>query len=1413
LKLIGVLLSLLESLIPVIILHHNMTPQEQQILQYGKMSGRTQEETLAALARFRMEQNPVERAPSFMQKVGQTIKEAPGDLRSGFGGMVDAVSGGIQTAQDVRGRVETGETTPLAGTYQTMGAGFAAGGGAIFEGLKGVGKAFLPKSTEEAIGGKVESAVETVAETPTAQKIGEWYGNLTPEQQRNVIATLGVGEGLTTMFGVPGASKLTGVAGRTVKGAIDSKVSATGKSISDFKTKTIESIQDLRQNAPQRFEEAKTTVSQAGLKFDQPVETLKTAIQKSFVDNNKTVTTKLKSVAARESVEVDDLIQRIAERGYVPTVKGSLADFSDVRKGIDQQKRAIIDNEVLPRVNQINQTFSLDDISRVVDDNLRKFSRGADLNKTLAEKDRIFDSYRNLFGSDDLTPAQMNRVRVEMNAATNAFKREAWEIDTEDAIAKAVRQRFDEIDPGIREANAKYADLMLDQRLVSILDNNKINVGMFGGAAGRFLGVTVGAIVGLPTGGAGALVLAGLAASVGADFVAGAIRQRRFAPQLKDAILRDINSNSRIKNDFLKEATPTNRKFLEEEFLKLPPAPEGAPRASVNQPINLPKRAGGGVQEKTKSDAIRRSDSEPKPTVATEAIIRDRNALEQAISEVDGNINALRGDNTLVRTADGEYYRFKTLPSWVPDDMRDGNMLNRAIKNIEQGISPKPDTKLARVQDMVQDMVDSRVAQIKSKGAELIEGVFSKDAPFAIALVAGGTYYLMSSDGELAPVFAIGAMASPTGRRVLAKQGNKVSKLPGEAVEETLDALIKFESKAATVKVPSRMVAGGQLEMLQLGNSDAMFRLDQLKAKNSTRALSNDEIVEARVLLEAAGELKPFNQGEIPNLTTDPDLRTNRAVPMKDVAGQKFTVPANTVIKPKLNEKGNAVITVDGKSYTVPKNQYDNLKGQSTRAVASPFAPELKGTVETVKAESKTASFNMEDYEKFPSDVTKIMEKYGDDSWAIGEALIKRGYEVVTEGDGTITSFYKKGTSPAKYSQYTLDGGENYREILIQAPTVNGEKALLEKGYTFKEMPPVREGFAKTWSIYKDGKVMQSGYDSKKAAIESFRREAGNYQSSHWSEPNVISHIRMNERTVDGKKYAFMEELQSDWARDARTGKDTPQNPLLKDWQIPTTKRALIEAVDSGADRFAWINGEQTSARYNLATHVENVLWKKQASNPKVKSITITPKEGSKSISFPIDEKGVITESPTGQADWKGKKLDEVLGKGLADKIMEKKTGTLSGDGLSFGGEWAKNLYDKQVRDIVKNLTGAEVKTVDMGLGSGKKESGWIDLVPSDIKVGATLTKGTPENYAKWTVTEVLPDGRFKAIPKNIPDILKDEIKEKTFDLSTRAVQQYIELTPEVKAKIQSKAPKFKMKDGVNVAMPLLVAYFYAESE
>lgn len=106
----------------------------------------------------------------------------------------------------------------------------------------------------------------------------------------------------------------------------------------------------------------------------------------------------------------------------------------------------------------------------------------------------------------------------------------------------------------------------------------------------------------------------------------------------------------------------------------------------------------------------------------------------------------------------------------------------------------------------------------------------------------------------------------------------------------------------------------------------------------------------------------------------------------------------------------------------------------------------------------------------------------------------------------------KPGERLTEFHEYQEPGGKNYREVLLKVPS--SEK-----------------------------------YDD-------------NFRSSHWSDPNVISHIRMNDRVdADNKNVLFIEELQSDWAQEGRK-KGFAGKPLTKD--------DLVATVNNSADRPYW---------------------------------------------------------------------------------------------------------------------------------------------------------------------------------------------------------------------------------------------------
>jgi hypothetical protein len=128
--------------------------------------------------------------------------------------------------------------------------------------------------------------------------------------------------------------------------------------------------------------------------------------------------------------------------------------------------------------------------------------------------------------------------------------------------------------------------------------------------------------------------------------------------------------------------------------------------------------------------------------------------------------------------------------------------------------------------------------------------------------------------------------------------------------------------------------------------------------------------------------------------------------------------------------------------------------------------------------------------------------------------------------------------NPTKYSQYTLPGGENYREVLLTLPDDT-------KQMTYQEW--VAGGMKGEWST--------KGKSSSKPK----------YVSSHWEAPNVLAHIRINDRTdADGKRVMFVEEVQSDWGQDGKSrGFSRPEKTkAIKELEAEKQKTFRFHIID-----------------------------------------------------------------------------------------------------------------------------------------------------------------------------------------------------------------------------------------------------------
>ncbi|MFZ4481786.1 MAG: hypothetical protein ACOYNZ_18045, partial [Rhodoferax sp.] len=377
-------------------------------------------------------------------------------------------------------------------------------------------------------------------------------------------------------------------------------------------------------------------------------------------------------------------------------------------------------------------------------------------------------------------------------------------------------------------------------------------------------------------------------------------------------------------------------------------------------------------------------------------------------------------------------------------------------------------------------------------------------------------------------------------------------------------------------------------------------------------------------------------------------------------------------------------------------------------------------------------------------------------TFAEAKAEAESGGYVVMEGGGRINSdrahlmsenhtYYvnkNKGRSdgPSKYRSYQLPGGSNYREVLLTLPSISSEQ-----GRRFQELQRKYEGDPKSLSEKEMSEYMKSG-DSLSTS---------GYKSSHWDQKNVLSHIRLNDRTdADGAKVLFVEELQSDWGQ---TGKKrgfktkytpdqvteiqpgseavasdparfwyfkTPDNtlqilkrehPTIEDarnyvinekapGEIPTApfvqktdawlslaiKRVIKMAVDGGYDKVAFINGEQSAARYDLSKHADQLIFD---DGPGGRNTLIMRKDGA----------NVMV-----QHDVAADKLADYVGKDLAVKLQsapvdEYGRKSLSGIDLKAGGEGMVAFYDTIVpniaKDVLRKLGGGKMEAVSINDG------------------------------------------------------------------------------------------------------------------
>ena len=440
-----------------------------------------------------------------------------------------------------------------------------------------------------------------------------------------------------------------------------------------------------------------------------------------------------------------------------------------------------------------------------------------------------------------------------------------------------------------------------------------------------------------------------------------------------------------------------------------------------------------------------------------------------------------------------------------------------------------------------------------------------------------------------------------------------------------------------------------------------------------------------------------------------------------------------------------------------------------------------------------------------------------------------------------------------KYQTYQLEGEKsNYKELLVTLPSKSSQDYKIVKG---------KDGKYRIKNP--DGSINQGRYWSVRSAAESalvgdIKRAKTTFQSTHFEEPNILVHLRMNTRTdVDGNKVVLLEELQSDWGQEGKkkgfnkdlkelpsnykvkkiklydsplgdyrfeviddqgeliasgdteaeakenalewlNKKGTPAAPFVTDtnaWTKLGLKMALREAVKQGADKVAWTTGEQQNQRYDLSKQVGSVIYEKN-------------KDGTYNVSATRPEFRETSPENAGanfifnEYDITPKRIEDVFGKDVAEKIInnegefEEISGyrTLTGDNLKVGGKGMKGFYDS----IVPNVAQALVK----------------ELTGKPSTVGYT-TFGTRENVGQSMPVRSTEDIKFyskkgyefmkghRVISKQDAYAIIEEGREVTAVIAPSSEQQSIDITPELKAAVQEGMPQFSEGGRVSNEGPL----------
>jgi hypothetical protein len=365
-------------------------------------------------------------------------------------------------------------------------------------------------------------------------------------------------------------------------------------------------------------------------------------------------------------------------------------------------------------------------------------------------------------------------------------------------------------------------------------------------------------------------------------------------------------------------------------------------------------------------------------------------------------------------------------------------------------------------------------------------------------------------------------------------------------------------------------------------------------------------------------------------------------------------------------------------------------------------------------------------------------------------------------------------------NDYLIPGGQNYREILYKLPNdkVEGVFRPPPSHYTSAEntFGTIRstdrtidgtptlfaEEVQSDWAIAGAKRGYKSKIDSNENALlvkqydslTAERRQIEGIVATGDDASPVTQNAIQKLNQINAELTQISDRLTL-----IRSG--VPDNPFRGNWYKPVINNFLVKAAREGKGGIGFPVGQIVADRYNLSKAVDAIEWNTYSykSGNKYKTIVFRNFGNQGVIEADINpETGVITEISSDldtTPDWEGKNIVDVVGKGVAEKLMKDKSGLLDEEGLKIGGKGKDKLYDdmlpKHLNEIGKRYgVQLEKRTIPFGEGDRKESEVYFMPITEEMR-NDILSQGLPMFKQGGSVKKFAPGGKvLKGISEGV---------------------------------------------------------------